>query len=83
MELERRVGDAGEGDLERGDRTPQKWYNMQQIDMSGNLPMRRRAENAKVRCSAAYPTERKLDVKRTSLPWVSMVLMINESCINT
>ena len=30
---------------------------MQQIDMSGNLPMRRRAGNAKVRCSAAYPTD--------------------------
>ena len=28
------IGDAGEGDQERGDRTPQKWYNMQQIDMS-------------------------------------------------
>ena len=36
----------------------QKWYNMQQIDMSGNLPMRRRAGNAKVRYSAAYPTGR-------------------------
>ena len=31
---------------------------MQQIDMSGNLPMRRRAGNAKVRYSAAYPTGR-------------------------
>ena len=41
-------------------RTPQKWYNMQTIDMSGNLPMRRRAKNAKVRYSAAYPTGREL-----------------------
>ena len=38
-------------------RTRHKWYNMQQIDMSGNLPMRRRAGNAKVRYSAAYPTD--------------------------
>jgi len=33
-------------------------YNMWYIDMSGNLPMRRRAGNAKVRYSAAYPTGR-------------------------
>ena len=39
-------------------RAPQKWYNMRYIDMSGNLPMRRRAGNAKVRYSTAYPTGR-------------------------
>ena len=39
-------------------RAPQNWYNIQQIDMSGNLPMRRRAGNANVRYSAAYPTGR-------------------------
>ena len=39
-------------------KTPHKWYNMQYINMSGNLPMRRRAGNAKVRYSAAYPTGR-------------------------
>ena len=37
-------------------RAPQKWYNMQHIDMSGRPPMRRRDGNAKVRYSAAYPT---------------------------
>jgi len=36
---------------------------MQQIDMSGNLPMLRRAGNAKVRYSAAYPTGRELDAE--------------------
>ena len=37
-------------------RTSQKWYNMQYINMSGNLPMGI-AENAlQARCSAAYPT---------------------------
>lgn len=39
-------------------RAPQKWYNMRYIDMSGNLPMRRSAGNAKVRYSTAYPTGR-------------------------
>ena len=33
------------------------WYNMQYINMSGKLPMCRRGENAKVRYSAAYPTD--------------------------
>ena len=50
----------------RGDApgTPEMWYNMQQIDMSGKLPMCRRAGNAKVRYSAAYSTgrERMLEV---------------------
>ena len=36
-----------------------KWY----IDMSGKLPMRRRAGNAKVRYSAAYPTGAERSVK--------------------
>ena len=49
-------------------RMPQKWYNMQQIDMSGNLPMRRRAGNAKVRYSAAYPTGAERIAKGTPLP---------------
>ena len=37
--------------------------------MSGNLPMRRREENAKVRYSAAYPTGAERIVKMTPLPW--------------
>ena len=49
-------------------RAPQKWYNVWYIDMSGNLPMRRRAGNAKVRYSAAYPTGREHSAKGTSLP---------------
>ena len=44
-------------------RVPQKWYNIRYIDMSGNLPMRRRAGNAKVRYSAAYPTGRERNAK--------------------
>ena len=37
-------------------RTPQKWYNMQQIDMSGKLPMCCAGNVPQVRYSAAYPT---------------------------
>ena len=37
-------------------RTPQKWYNMQYINMSGKLPMGIAAKVPRVRCSAAYPT---------------------------
>ena len=48
---------------------PQKWYNMQYIDMSGKLFLCRRTENAKVRCSAAYPTGRERIAKGPSLPW--------------
>ena len=39
-------------------RTSQKWYNMQYINMSGNLPMRCVANLPRVRYSAAYPTGR-------------------------
>lgn len=46
---------------------PQKWYNMHSIDMSENLPMRRRT-GAKVRYSVAYLTGRERIAKRTFLP---------------
>ena len=55
---------AGTMRLDRGGiaavmrRTPQKWYNMQHIDMSGNLPMGIAANAPRVRYSAAYPTGR-------------------------
>ena len=39
-------------------RMPQKWYNMQQIDMSGDLPMVRHEKVPGMRYSAAYPTGR-------------------------
>ena len=39
-------------------RMPQKWYNMQYIDMSGDLPMVRHEKVPGMRCSAAYPTGR-------------------------
>ena len=45
-------------------RTSQKWYNMQYIDMSGNLPMGIAAKVPQVRYSAAYPTGRELSEKR-------------------
>lgn len=38
--------------------TSQKWYNMQQIDMSGKLPMGIAAKGPRVRYSASYPTGR-------------------------
>jgi hypothetical protein len=38
-------------------RTSQKWYNMQFIDMSGNLPMGIAGNVPRVRYSAAYPTD--------------------------
>ena len=41
-------------------RTSQKWYNMQYINMSGNLPMGIAEKVPRVRCSAAYPTGREL-----------------------
>ena len=50
-------------------RTSQKWYNMQYINMSGNLPMGIAGNAPRVRYSAAYPTRRERNVKRTSLPW--------------
>ena len=37
-------------------RMPQKWYNMQQIDMSNEKPMVIAANAPRVRYSAAYPT---------------------------
>ena len=37
-------------------RTPQKWYNMQYIDMSGKLPMGIAGNPLRARYSAAYPT---------------------------
>ena len=39
-------------------RMPQKWYNMQQIDMSNEKPMVSAAKAPRVRYSAAYPTGR-------------------------
>ena len=36
-------------------RTSQKWYNMQYINMSGNLPMGIAENLPRVRYSAAYP----------------------------
>ena len=44
-------------------RTSQKWYNMQYINMSGNLPMGIAANPARVRCSATSPTRRERSVK--------------------
>ncbi len=49
-------------------------YNMWYIDMSGKLPMRRRAGNAKVRYSAAYPTGRELGAKRIISQYRSTML---------
>ena len=37
-------------------RMPQKWYNMQQIDMSNEKPMVSAENPPRVRYSAAYPT---------------------------
>ena len=53
-------------------RVPQKWYNIRYIDMSGNLPMRRRAGNAKVRYSAAYPTGRERMLRREAKTTVAI-----------
>lgn len=39
-------------------RAPQKWYNMQYINMSGNLPMGIAENLPRMRYSAAYPTGR-------------------------
>ena len=50
-------------------RTPQIWYNMQQIDMSGNLPMVIAGNLPRVRCSSAYPTGRDLSAKGVSFLW--------------
>ena len=41
-------------------RTSQKWYNMQYVNMSGNLPMGIAGNSPRMRCSAAYPTGREL-----------------------
>ena len=38
-------------------RTPQKWYNMQYINMSGNLSMGTAGNASRARYSAAYPTD--------------------------
>ena len=45
-------------------RTPHKWYNMQYINMSGNLPMVSAANAPQVRYSAAYPTGRERGLRR-------------------
>ena len=45
-------------------RTPQKWYNMQYINMSGKLPMGIAGNVPRVRYSAAYPTGRELMLRR-------------------
>ena len=45
-------------------RTSQKWYNMQQIDMSNEKPMGIAAKVPHVRYSAAYPTGRERIVFR-------------------
>lgn len=39
-------------------RMPQKWYNMQQINMSNGKSMGSAAKQPRGRCSAAYPTGR-------------------------
>ena len=49
-------------------RTSQKWYNMQYINMSGNLPMGIAENLPHVRYSAAYPTGAER-IARTPLPW--------------
>ena len=58
-------------------RTSQKWYNMQYINMSGNLPRGIAAKVPRVRYSAAYPTGRERIAKGSSLPWglSTMVLL--------
>ena len=38
-------------------RTPQKWYNMQYINMSGNLSMGTAGNAPRARYSVAYPTD--------------------------
>ena len=45
-------------------RTPQKWYNMQYINMSGNLSMGTAGNASRVRYSAAYPTGRERGLRR-------------------
>ena len=45
-------------------RTPQKWYNMQYIDVSGKLPMCCAANPPRVRYSAAYPTRAERMLRR-------------------
>ena len=42
----------------------QKWYNMQYIDMSGNLPMGIATNASWVRYSAAYPTRAERGLRR-------------------
>ena len=49
-------------------RTSQKWYNMQYINMSGNLPMGIAAKVPRVRYSTAYPMGRERIEKVTPLP---------------
>jgi len=44
-------------------RMPQKWYNMQQIDMSNEKPMVSAANAPRVRYSAAYSTGREFGKK--------------------
>ena len=59
---------------------------MQQIDMSGNLPMLRRAGNAKVRYSAAYPTGREFcdepyHIDRITRGWPSGTVVIKSDTV--
>ena len=49
--------------------TPHKWYNMQQIDMSGKLPMCCAADVPRVRYSAAYPTSAERIANEFLLQW--------------
>ena len=45
-------------------RTSQKWYNMQQIDMSNGKPMGIAADAPRARYSAAYPTGAERGLRR-------------------
>ena len=58
-------------------RGPQKWYNMQHINMSGNLPMGIAENLPRVKYSAAYSTGRERIAKVTPLPYglSTMVLL--------
>ena len=53
-----------------------KWYNMQYINMSGNLPMGIAGNALRVRYSAAYPTGAERIAKGTPLPWGSNSIVL-------
>ena len=53
-------------------RVPQKWYNMQFIDMSGKLPMGIAGNAPRVRYSAAYPTRAERMLRRETKTTVAI-----------